>query len=1009
MTHYLMYPDIYKEKIAFVTEDDLWLYDGNLKRITEGLGIVKYPKFVLDGNSIVFSIFKSMGREDIKAQGDLYIFNILENSIKRLTYFGSRDIKPITSYSGKIYFSSSHSSPLNYYQEIYRMSSDGFEIERMNYGNANYIGFSNDFVLIGRNIGDPARWKRYRGGTTGQLWLSKDGKTFERILTEIKGNIGSPMIVGNNICFISDHEGIGRIYCYDGKEIKKVTENYEYYARNANSDGKRIIFQMAGDIYIFNDKLEKLNLNVYGSKRGLDDRYIDISDRIEYYSLDEKAENILFTARGKYYKMGSFEGSVLISDDIRLMKGKFLKDGKYIGIQNKNGMEVIVLLDSGKIVKRFDGDFGLIYNIWPSPDGKKLAFSNGRLELYLLDIENNKISKIDQANVDIIEELDFSPDSRWIAYSIGVSNTRKKIRIRNIESNEFADIEGTYRIDFSPSFDPLGRYLYFVSISSYKAIMDPESPTLTFPNYSKIYLVTLKKDFKNPFVDNAENEQKEFNIDLENISERVVPIPIMEGRYSLVNAVKEGFLYFSMPLDLNEENVGEIHYYNIENKKDDIIVEKAFDYNVSLNKTKIIYRYRNIYRIIDYSQKQELKSTNPGRESGIIDINRIKAWVNPRKEFNQMLYETWMMMKENYWRDNGIQWEDIFKKYQLLLEKVSTRAELSDLIWELQGELGTSHSYEYLGDYFNSPLETRGYLGAEIEFNDGYRIKRIYRGRLDERSPLIFPGIDVRENDLIVEINGIELDKNNPPGKLLTNLSNDVVSIKIRRDGKDLIFNVKTVGDESGIIYRDWVEKNKNYVHRETNGRVGYIHIPDMMEFGFSEFHKNFLEEIEKDALIVDVRYNRGGFVSPYLLEKLNRKIIGYDNPRHGLKMEYPPYSPKGPLICITNELSGSDGDIFSHSFKLMKIGFLIGKRTWGGVIGINPRRRLLDGSVVTQPEFAFWFKDVGFGVENYGTDPDLEIDIAPQDYLAGRDTQLDKALELIMKELEQFHKESPL
>ncbi|MDP8012233.1 MAG: S41 family peptidase [Thermoplasmata archaeon] len=1008
MAHYLMYPDIYGEKLAFVTEDDLWLYDGNLKRITEGIGIVRYPRFVLDGKSIIFSVFKSMGREDIKPQGDLYIFNINENSIKRLTYFGSRNIKPITSYSGKIYFSSSHSSPLNYYQELYKMSPDGSEIERLGYGNANYIGFGNNFILLGRNIGDPASWKRYRGGTAGQLWLSKDGKTFERILSNLKGNIGSPMIFENNICFISDHEGIGRIYCYDGKDIKKITENVEYYARNANSDGKKIIFQMAGDLYIFDNKLKKLDINVYGSKRGLEDRYIDIGERIEHYSLDEKGESILFTARGKYYKMGTFEGPVIISDDIRLIKGKFLRDGKYIGIQNKNGNESIVIIDSGKIIKKFEGDYGLIYHIWPSPDGKKAAFSNGRQELFILDMENSKINKIDKANVEPIEDLDFSPDSKWVAYSIGINNTRKKIRIRNIETNEYSDIEGTYRIDFSPSFDPLGRYLYFISISSYKAIMDPESPSLTFPNYSKIYLVTLKNSIKSPFVDNLDQEQKEFGIDLDNISQRVVPVPLMEGRYSSLSSVKEGFIYFSMPLNINEENVGEIHYYNIENKKDEIIVERANDYSISLNKTKILYRYRNMYRVIDYSQKQEMKSMNPGKESGIIDLNRIKAWVNPGKEFRQMLYEAWMMMRENYWRDNGIQWDRIFKKYEILLEKISTRAELSDLIWELQGELGTSHSYEYLGDYFNSPLESRGYLGAELEFNNGYRIKKIYKGRLDEKSPLLLPGTDIKENDLIVEINGVELDKNNPPGKLLTNLPSDVVSIKIRRDDKDLIFNVKTVGDESSIIYRDWVEKNKNYVHEKTNGKVGYIHIPDMMEFGFSEFHKNFLEEIEKDALIVDVRYNRGGYVSPFLLEKLNRKIIGYDNPRHGLKIEYPPYSPKGPLICITNELAGSDGDIFSHSFKLMKIGKLIGKRTWGGVIGINPRRRLLDGSVVTQPEYAFWFKDVGFGVENYGTDPDIEIDIAPHDYLSGKDTQLDKAIEMVMKELEQFHRELP-
>ncbi|MGC8980697.1 MAG: S41 family peptidase [Thermoplasmata archaeon] len=999
MAHYLMYPDIHGEKIAFVTEDDLWYFDGSLKRITEGLGVVRYPKFSCNGMYIAFSVFRSMGRENLKPQGDVYIYSIEKNSIKRVTYLGSRDIRVIGWYGGKVYFASSHSSPLNYYQEIYRMNPDGSSLEKLPYGNASYIGFGKDFILLGRNTGDPARWKRYRGGTVGQLWVSRDGKNFSRILEDLKGNIGSPMVVEDKICFISDHEGIGRIYCLDG-ELKRLTDNSEYYARNASTDGKRIIFQMAGDLYVLDGKMKKVDLEIYGTKRTLHERYVErVPEMIESFYPGENGEKILLTIRGKFFSMGSFEGPVMITPDIRLMNGKYLKDGRYAGVMDSDGKESLVIVKDGRIEEKIDLNIGLIYNIWPSPDGKRIALSNGRLELYILDVEKKSLQKVDESRTEPIDELDFSPDGRWIAYSVGINYSRSKIRIRNLDTNESADIESTYRIDYSPSFDPSGRFLYFISLSGYRAMEDLELPALSFPNPSKIYLVTLRKSMKDPFIEKVE-EEKEFSIDLDGISERVIPFPIREGRYSSLYGVKDGIVYLSRPLTM-DENEGEIHHYSIEKRKDEVLVEKCNRYTVSPDRSKIAYMYRDTLRIVDSLQKQEMKSPEPGRESGIVDLGRIKVSVHPREEFNQMFHESWLMMRENYWRDENIPWESIFNKYQRLLERVSTRSELSDLIWEMQGELGTSHSYEMLGDYFNSPLETRGYLGAEIDFSN-FQIKRIYRGRLEERSPLLSPGIDVREGDRILSINGIEVNARNPPGKILTNMQGDVISIRILREGREMEYNVKTIGDESSLIYREWVERNKRIVHEKTNGRVGYVHIPDMMHFGFTEFHKNYLEEVNREALIIDVRYNRGGFVSWMLLEKLNRKIIGYDYPRHAIRQEYPPFSPKGPMVCITNELSGSDGDIFSHSFKLMNLGTLIGKRTWGGVIGINPRRRLVDGSIVTQPEYAFWFRDVGFGVENRGTDPEIEVDIAPQDFAEGRDPQLEKAISIIMEKLEE-------
>jgi tricorn protease len=274
-------------------------------------------------------------------------------------------------------------------------------------------------------------------------------------------------------------------------------------------------------------------------------------------------------------------------------------------------------------------------------------------------------------------------------------------------------------------------------------------------------------------------------------------------------------------------------------------------------------------------------------------------------------------------------------------------------------------------------------------------------GDLECDSPLRSPGVDVRDGDVISAINGMAVTKEQVPNRLLLNQAKNEVELTVVRDGNTRTVRVRTLKSETRALYREWVEKNRQEVHARTGNRVGYLHIPDMGAHGFAEFHRLWMVESACDALIVDVRYNGGGHVSQLLLEKVARKPLGYDLQRWGKPETYPSYAVPGPVIALTNQWAGSDGDIFSHSFKLMKIGTLIGKRTWGGVIGISPRNPLADGAVTTQPEYSFWFKDVGWGVENYGTDPDVDIDIAPQDYANGRDPQLDYAIEMAIKELD--------
>jgi tricorn protease len=448
--------------------------------------------------------------------------------------------------------------------------------------------------------------------------------------------------------------------------------------------------------------------------------------------------------------------------------------------------------------------------------------------------------------------------------------------------------------------------------------------------------------------------------------------------------------------------------YDLETQKQERLVEGISDFWVGRDGKALLYLAGDRLRVLKAGEKApEKKDDKPGRESGWIDLGRIKVSIQPAAEWRQMFQEAWRLQREQFWTEDlsGIDWDGVNRLYEPLLDRVTTRSEFSDLLWELQGELGTSHAYEMGGEYRRGPDYRQGFLGVDWELDasaGGYRIGNIARGDTWDAkttSPVTGPGINLAVGDHVLAINGQPLGPDVTPAQRLVNQAGNEVLLTVRRAGEPepRTVTVKALGDERPARYRDWVDANRDTVHTATAGRVGYIHVPDMGPEGYAEFHRAFLAEYDRDALVVDVRVNGGGHVSGLLLEKLARKRVGYDFPRWAAPKPYPDESPAGPMVALTNELAGSDGDIFSHTFKMMKLGPLVGKRTWGGVIGIWPRHRLVDGTVTTQPEFSFFFDDVGWRVENYGTDPDIEVDNAPQDYARGADPQLEKAIEVAL------------
>ncbi len=528
-------------------------------------------------------------------------------------------------------------------------------------------------------------------------------------------------------------------------------------------------------------------------------------------------------------------------------------------------------------------------------------------------------------------------------------------------------------------------------------------------------------------------QRKPLLIDLDGIERRVLAFPIPDGRYGQIAGAPGRALYTSFPVrgaleddseldDDRETQVGALRAWVFKDYKSESVADNVNSFELSRNRKKLVYFSSKRLRVIAAGEKAPSDS-GPGRKSGWIDLSRVKVSVHPQSEWEQMYREAWRLQRDHFWTEDmaEVDWRVVYERYLPLIARVSTRSEFSDLLWEMQGELGSSHAYELGGDYRSSPHYNQGVLAADFDWDgevQGYRIKNIVVGDSWEEegsSPLAGPGVDVSEGDVLLGINGQRLDAETSPAQLLVNQAgNEVLLTLAPRPGQDEPGKnkdnddkgktdlrheiVRAIHDDGDARYRAWVEANRSRVHEMTGGRIGYLHIPDMGPQGYAEFHRGFLAEVTRDGLVVDVRFNGGGHVSQLLLEKLARRRIGYDKSRWGGISPYPSESVGGPVVALTNEYAGSDGDIFCHSFKLLKLGPLIGKRTWGGVIGISPRNPLVDGTITTQPEFSFWFEDVGWTVENYGTDPDIEVDMTPQDQAAGRDPQLERAVAEAMR-----------
>jgi len=721
----------------------------------------------------------------------------------------------------------------------------------------------------------------------------------------------------------------------------------------------------------------------------------------------------------------------------------WLSDGKRIVSVSDNKGEETLVVESGKEdgrVKEIARGFGRALVLAPSPAGPhRVALTNHRQELWLVDVQKGTKKKIDSSDFSRIEDLAWAPDGRTLAYAFPSDLRVRTIRLYDTATGRKRDVTGHEFEDTSPSFDPEGKYLYFISHRVFDPVHDSQYFDLGFPRGSRPFLVTLQKDTPSPFESAGRDARlpvgvgpqgdkpqdapakgkaakpPRVHIDFEGIDRRIVAFPVPEGRYAHVAGASGRVFFSSWPiqgsLDVDEESpTGKLEAWVYDTEKAEPVVEGMNEFSLSTNAKVLAVRVGKRVRVLPAGTgAAELKGKpESGRASGWIDLDRIRPEVHPGAEWRQMFREAWRLQRDQFWTSDmsGVEWQAVHDRYLPLVARVATRSEFSDLAWEMQGELGTSHCYEMGGDYRQMPPWYQGFLGADLEYRAATRawvVARIPEGDVwDERyaSPLAAPGIGVKPGDVLEAVDGQKVGASRTPYECLVNRAGQAIRLRVRRGrGKSRTVVVRAAGSDHGLRYRDWVEANRAWIHAKSRGKVGYVHIPNMGPQGFAEFHRTYKLEVERLGLVIDVRFNGGGNVSQILLEKLLRRRIGYDTTRWGKRPQsYPDAAPMGPMVALTNEYAGSDGDIFSQAFKLSGLGPLIGTRTWGGVVGIWPRHALVDGTMTSQPEFSFWFEGVGWGVENFGVVPDIEVDIRPQDYKAGVDPQLERALSEVTK-----------
>jgi tricorn protease len=857
------------------------------------------------------------------------------------------------------------------------------------------------------------------------------------------------------------------LWAYDlrTKKFRQVTNFTEYDVKWPSIGPDAIVFENGGALHLLDLATEKsrpLKIQVPCDLPQTRPVLKSVSDRIQNCALSPSGKRAIFEARGEVFTVPEKHGSVrnlTNTSGIAERYPTWSPDGKLIAYFSDRTGEYELYVRAGdgtgeeKLITR--GGTAFRYRpVW-SPDSKKIAFSDKTGSLFIAQIETGQIRLVDKDEWEEMESYSWSPDSRWLAYSKRGANRRAAIVIYDANDGVAYEVVGSFYDNTGPVFDTEGKYLFFRSNRAFRPVYSDMDETWIYPNSTRVYAVTLRKGLESLLAprsdeeevkkDKDEKDQKDakdteekkqdkktdpnaagekskdsekdekaekkvepVKLDFDSFESRVVELPIQAGRIGALHCV-EGKLLFIRRLPEGAAKPGEpsgkLLYYDLKEREEKTVIDGIGNYEVSADGKKVLYESGSTYGIIDIAENKKVGD-------GKIASGDLKAWINPQEEWRQIFTEAWRIQRDYFYDPgmHGVDWNAMKGRYAALLPYIVDREDLNYVIGEMIAELNCSHTYVRGGDTEQPSRLSVGLLGCDFELdkeNDAYRISKIYKGAAwdaEVRSPLCCPGVDVREGDYLLAVNGQPVETSIDPWAAFQGLAGETVRLTISHtadvnETNDVL--VQPMSSEFRLRNLAWIEDNRRKVDKATQGRVGYIYVPDTGTNGQNELVRQFTPQWDKEALIIDERFNSGGQIPDRFVELLKRPVYNYWARRDLRDWQTPSVSHTGPKVMLINGWSGSGGDAFPYYFREAGLGPLVGTRTWGGLIGISGNPQLIDGGMVTAPTFGM-YEDSGWAVEGYGVAPDYEVENAPHELVAGRDPQLEMGISVALKLLDK-------
>ncbi|MEU0782802.1 S41 family peptidase [Streptomyces sp. NPDC006173] len=1055
---YLRFPHLSGDRLCFVTEDDLWVAPldgrGRAWRLTVDRTKAGHPRFSPDGRTIAYTSWRSLVPE-------IHLAPVDGGPGNRLTYWGSADTQVCGwSPDGDILAVASHGQPFSYFTWAHSVPTDGDPGGKLPWGPVSDIavadidGERRTLLLTGTPPHEPAVWKRYRGGAMGRIWLHG-----RQLLADIGGHLSCPMFVGGRIAFLSDHEGVGNLYscAHDGSDLRRHTDHDAFYARHAASDGTRVVYQCAGDLWIVDDLSpasvpRRLDVRLGGPRAGRRPYQVPAAQHVDGISVDETGRASAVVVRGSLYWLTHRDGparTIADTPGVRVRLPEMLGSGGQVAYvtdaEGEDAVEIAYLprATGDREPRRLvSGDLGRVLELVSDPQGERLAVASNDGRLLLLDATEESTGEVTELIRSIngpVADLAFSPDGAWLTWSHpGIGRSLRQIKMARIKDRLVVDVTNGRFEDENPVFTRDGRYLAFLSWRGFDPVYDVHTGDLSFPLGCRPYLVPLSSATPSPFalnpdgrpvaggLDPVEEESDDgtaATVELEGLESRVTPFPVTASKYSALCPVAGGGLVwlrwpisgalgetFANPDDTTGRPT--LEFFNITKAKKSELVDHLDWFAVSGDGSRLV--------VVDEGDLRAVPATESGDSDSTvwIDLRRILHEADPPAEWRQAYDEAGRITRAYFWDPDmcGIDWDAVLAQYRPLVERVASPDEFADLLREVLGELGTSHAYVSAARRNEGPAHyqrRQGLLGANLVCRDGnWMLKRILPGDSSDskaRSPLA--GTGIRAGAVLTHVDGRPVDPVTGPYPLLAGAGGTTVELTFRPaegEGRARRVAVVPLIDERPLRYQDWVAKRRQVVRELSGGHCGYLHIPDLGGSGWAQFNRDLRMEVSRPALIIDVRGNAGGHISELVVEKLTRTILGWDLTRNAQPVSYASNAPRGPIVALADEATSSDGDMITAAFKLLKLGPVVGQRTWGGVVGMTGRHQLGDGTVITVPMNAAWFDAYGWSVENHGVAPDLEILRTPLDWAEGRHAQLDDAIQLSLDLLRSQPAASP-